>query len=244
MATLHLLGTGAGLSDPHRTTTMLAVSNDDNTVLIDCGGDVVQRMLAARLDLSHLRALVLTHAHPDHVAGFPLFIQKIWLAGRTAPLPIYGPEEALDQAKRCFAAFDTSRWKGLPEMQWHETIDAIINNDHWQITGHPVQHSIPTIGLHILNKKTGNLVAYSCDTEPCDAVRDMAKNAHILVHEATGDYPSHSSPTQAAQVAKDARAQRLLLVHLPMGITDADLESARAVFPETEWGEELGFYAF
>lgn len=244
MATLHLLGTGAGLSDPHRTTTMLAVSDHDRIVLIDCGGDVVQRMLAAGLELAHLQSLILTHAHPDHVAGFPLFIQKIWLAGRTAPLPIYGPREALNQAKRCFAAFDTSRWKGLPEMQWHETTGAVLDDAYWRITAKLVQHSIPTIGLRIVSKKSDKAIAYSCDTEPCDAVREMAQKTEILIHEATGDFPSHSTSVQAAHIAKDAKTKRLLLVHLPMGINGADLKAARAVFPDTAWGEELGCYPF
>ena len=40
---LYLLGTGAAYADPHRTTTMLAFSDGGRTVVIDCGGDVVQR---------------------------------------------------------------------------------------------------------------------------------------------------------------------------------------------------------
>ena len=31
----------------------------------------------------------------------------------------------------------------------------------------PVVHFIPTIGMRITNKHNGNVLAYSCDTEPC-----------------------------------------------------------------------------
>ena len=84
---LHLLGTGAGYSEPHRTTTMLALSDHkqtdkENLLIIDCGGDVIQRVLAAGLNPFALKHLILTHAHPDHLSGFPLFMEKIWLAGR------------------------------------------------------------------------------------------------------------------------------------------------------------------
>ena len=118
MPTLHLLGTGAALSDPHRTTTMLAFADENSTLVVDCGGDVVQRLLAAGIDLTTIEALILTHEHIDHVGGFPLFMEKIWLAGRRTPIPVYGIEPALDQARRCFATFDTSRWKGLPDVHW------------------------------------------------------------------------------------------------------------------------------
>ena len=38
------------------------------------------------------------------------------MAGRRAPIPIYGIAPALDQARRCWEAFDTSSWDDLPEM--------------------------------------------------------------------------------------------------------------------------------
>jgi len=90
MAQLHLLGTGAALSGPDRTTTMLAFSAGHSVVVVDCGGDVVQRLLAAGLDPNAISLLVLTHAHPDHVSGFPLFMEKIWLAKRRRPIPVFG----------------------------------------------------------------------------------------------------------------------------------------------------------
>ncbi len=87
MPTLHLLGTGASISDPHRTTTMLAFQREGSVLLVDCGGDVVQRLMHAEVPLDDLEAVILTHAHADHVAGFPLFMQKIWIAGSAAPHP-------------------------------------------------------------------------------------------------------------------------------------------------------------
>jgi ribonuclease Z len=96
----------------------------------------------------------------------------------------------------------------------------------------------------VQSKQSGKVVAYSCDTEPADAIRDLAREADILVHEATGEGPGHASAEQAAAIAADANVGRLLLVHLPPGITDDDLHDARTTFAETALGEELGRYTF
>ncbi len=248
MPTLHLLGTGAALSDPHRTTTMLAFSDGESAIVLDCGGDVVQRLLQAGISLGTIDALIVTHEHADHVSGFPLLMEKLWLAGRRRPLPVYGIAPALDQARRTFETFDTSGWDGLPEIAWqeveHEEDASVLETDRWRITASPGEHSKPVIGLRVESGATGRAVAYSCDTAPSKSITRLARDADILVHEATGEGPGHSSAEQAAQIAAQAGAHRLLLVHLPPGLQDADLDAARQRLTHTELGEELGTYEF
>ena len=111
---LYLLGTGATVSDPHRTTTMLALEGRDSVVVIDCGGDVVQRLVACDVEPSKVDALIVTHEHPDHVSGFPLMMERLWLYGRRRPLDVYGIAPAIEQARRVHDAFDTSSWPRVP----------------------------------------------------------------------------------------------------------------------------------
>ena len=243
--TLYLLVTGAAVSDPHRTTTMLAVSNGASTLAVDCGGDLIPRMLACGIDPDTLDGLILTHEHSDHVGGFPLVMTKLWLAGRRRPLPVYGLPTALSQARRIFEAFDTSGWEGLPEIEWHEVAEEagteVLKNEAWEVLATPVDHSVPTIGLRFTSD--GRSVAYSCDTAPTQNVADLSREADVLVHEATGHQPGvHSSIEEAAEIAARAGVHRLLLVHLSPGLSDADLESGRKWFTEMEYGEELGVY--
>ena len=98
MPTLHLLGTGAAFSDPSRTVTMLAFESGGSVVVVDCGGDVVQRLLTAGIGPDQVEALIVTHEHADHAGGFPLFMEKIWVGGRRRPIPVYGIAPALAQA--------------------------------------------------------------------------------------------------------------------------------------------------
>lgn len=248
MPTLHLLGTGAALSSPGRTTTMLAVSSAASTLVVDCGGDVVHRLLAAGIDLSSITALVLTHEHADHVGGFPLFMEKIWLAQRRHPIPVCGPRPALEQARRCFESFDTSGWEGLPEIRWHpvalEEGARVWEDEHWRVTAAPGRHSVPVIGLRIEDAQGDGVVAYSSDTERSDAIARLADGADLLVHEATGGFSGHTSVQDAAHVAVQANAGKLVLVHLPPEIPEADLAEARVSCEALELGEDGASYPF
>ena len=69
------------------------------------------------------------------------------------------------------------------------------------------------IGLRIESSQTGKVLAYSCDTEPCDAVVELANKADMLIHEATGEHPGHSSASQAGGIAARARVDHLYLIH-------------------------------
>ena len=239
--TVHFLGTGSANAGADRTTTMLAVEHGDRVVLVDCGGDAVQRMLASGLDPVQLDAVILTHEHPDHLAGYPLLIEKLWLLGRTDPVPFYGPQATLDKARALFSVFDTGKWDGLPERTFHpvamEPKTGVVKLGALAVTASPVDHPVPTIGLRF--QTPDRAVAYSCDTAISDDVVALAQGADLLIHEATGSLAGvHSSASEAAEVAVRSGAGRLVLVHAPYGASDDDLGPARAVFSDTRWASD------
>lgn len=248
MATLHLLGTGAALSTPDRTTTMLAVENAGSVIVVDCGGDVIQRLLAADLDPGSIRALILTHEHPDHVSGFPLFMEKLWLTGKHSRLPVRGPAPALATARRALAAFDTSRWRGMPKIEWGEVAledgAEVWNDAEWRITASPGVHSVPVLAPRFEARPGGGTITYSADTAPSESIARLAYGGDILVHEATGDHGGHTRASAAAEIAAKARVRRLVLVHLPPEIPARELETARRVFPDLDLGVDGARYEF
>ena len=100
--------------------------------------------------------------------------------------------------------------------------------------------------------KPGAAFPYVLDSRPCDSGRALAHDADLLLHEATfGEAHAdraaevgHSTAHQAAEVARDAGARRLLLTHFSARYQDVQplVDEARAVFPATEAAEELGRY--
>jgi len=169
-------------------------------------------------------------------------VEKLWLGGRTAPLPVYGLAPTLRVARALLDAFEARAWPGLFEIVWTEIAERpfapVVDDDVFEVVASPVVHAVPTVGLRVAFKPTGRAFAYSCDTEPCANVVALARGVHLLVHEATGEGRGHTSAVQAAHVAREARAARLVLVHLPPGGADDGLHAARAVFPHTTLGED------
>jgi ribonuclease Z len=89
------------------------------------------------------------------------------------------------------------------------------------------------------------VAAYSCDTARSDVITRLARGADVLVHEATGtEQGGHTTNEQAAEVARQAGAGRLVLVHLPPGVDDGQLGAARKTFPRTEFGTDGARYDF
>lgn len=227
---------------------MLAVSTGRESILVDCGGDVLQRAMQAGIEVHSISGVIITHEHPDHVGGWPLLVEKLWLHGRTAPIHVYGPADALRQAQTIFGSFDTSRWEGVPEIVWHpvalEEKTEFLHVGSLRFVASPGDHGVKVIGIRIDNTETGASVCYSADTRPSQSIARLAHRCDLLIHEASGDSPVHSTARDAAEIAAASGSRRLVLVHLPPGMTDDDLAGARALFADTSLGEELAAYEF
>jgi ribonuclease Z len=92
--------------------------------------------------------------------------------------------------------------------------------------------------------RRGRALVYTGDTRPHLAVIEASRGADLLVHEATfgGDEQEraketgHSTAAEAARVAVEAGARRLVLTHISSRYnrdTSELLAEAKAVFPET-----------
>ena len=112
---------------------------------------------------------------------------------------------------------------------------------------------VPPDGL-VGPERPGASVAYVLDSMPCANGVALAQGADLLVHEATfGDERAeraaevgHSTARQAAEVARDAGARRLLITHFSAryaGDVSALVAQAREVFPATDAAVELETYA-
>ncbi len=237
MPELIVLGTAASVPDAEHDTVGLALRGPDWAVLIDCGGSPLHKLARVGVDMEAIRAIVLTHRHADHLYGLPMLVQGLWLSGREAPLPVYGPAETLDVAHTLLELFDMAERPDMFSLQWHPLLPRegrlVMEVGGVRISAAPVHHGqVETLAYRFENTATGRAIVYSADTEPCAALVRLALGADLLIHEATGEHTGHSSPAQAAEVAREAGVTRLALIHYPVrGVNLEAWRLAAAGFP-------------
>ncbi len=238
MAELIFLGTGAALSDAKRENTYAVVRGDQSSILVDCAGSPVQRLLQAGVPLDSIDHLILTHHHPDHIYGLSVFLLDLWLAKRTRVLHIYGLAETLRAAHGMLHAFQWEGWQdhGFFPVEFHTVpkkgISLIIVTPEFSVSATPVKHLLPCIATRFVSMASGKALVYSSDTMVHESIVALACDADTLVHEATTvDMPTfgHSSARQAGEQAARASVRQLVLTHLP---PDADVAALRAAAAE------------
>lgn len=251
MLQMILLGVGTAVPDQDRENTHMVWQAPDGLLLIDAGGSTYQRLLRASLDPLQLRGVFLTHAHADHLNGLPALLFQLALVGYQGALPIYGNAPTLEHMRRVVAAFDLGSYQ-VP-VDWVEVsagqevpLGAADYRLHVAATVHP----LPCLALRFEDRVTGRALVYSADTEPCPAIQDLARDAMVLIHEATmpEPFPGHTTPRQAGAIAAQAQVGQLVLVHFSprwtMSASQA-IEEVRAggFAGPAEIGREFGIYA-
>lgn len=219
MARLIILGSAAAVSNAeHDNTHFLLEGDRGDVVLVDCGSNPLPKLERCGIEPGQLQAMILTHFHPDHVSGVPILLMQLWVLGRQHPLHIYGLHHCLQRVQTLMLdGFQWDTWPNFFPVIFHTLPEqpdvSLLENDDFAIRCWPTKHFIPTIGLRIEVKTSRKIVAYSCDTEPIPHIVELARDADLLLHEATGASFGHSSAAQAGQVATQAGARRLVLVH-------------------------------
>ena len=192
----------------------------DGRLLLDCGPGVLAK-LRQREAWPTVEAIAITHLHLDHWGDLIPWVwgnlfgpgesrPALWLPpGSTEELrPILhrlGSEDMLERA------FDVSEYASRVPF-------AVAG---LEVTAVPVDHyDMQAFGFRV---KGDRVLAYSGDSGPSDALAELARDADLLLFEATlenGGYDGpgrgHLSPVEASEAAADARAVRVVLTHRPV----------------------------
>ena len=219
MAKLVILGSANAVTSPHHENTHLAIIGAENTLLIDCPGNPLVRLKKLGVPLEQISDLVLTHFHPDHVSGVPLFLMDLWLLGRKNPLQIHGLGHTLERIEQVLDLYSWSHWPGFYPVHFNclpeQEMVLVVERGEFRLFASPVNHMVPNIGLRVEFSQVNQAMAYSSDTEPCQQLVRLAQGADVLIHEAAGPAKGHTSPRQAGQVAWEAEVNSLYLIHYP-----------------------------
>jgi ribonuclease Z len=236
MVKLVVLGSSSLVATEQRRPTHLAVLGEEHGLLIDCGVSPRGRLEALGFERDRIDEIFITHFHPDHAAGLPLYLMELCLRGRRAPIRIHSGAETVRRIRKAMQLYGWRKLPGQFPIRYRTVRRAqrepVLENSEFRAFAAPVRHVIPTLAVRVEQGAGARSFVYSGDTEPCAGLAALARGTDLLIHEATGAGPGHSSAAQAAAEAREAQAGRLLLIHTdPYADRGALLAEARAVFP-------------
>lgn len=196
-------------ADPRdrRYRSSVLVREGEASLLVDAGPEFRLQALAAGLE--RIDALLLTHAHADHIHG----LDDLRPLTRGRPLPVYGNRPALEELRERFAyAFRRSQeGGGKPRFELLELAEP-TRVAGLEVSPVPLRHGeLPILGFRI------GALAYLSD---CSAIpessRPILEGVETLVIDAlrARPHPTHFSLDEALAEAERIGARRTWLTHL------------------------------
>lgn len=204
------LGTGAAMPTGNRFQSGVVVSTRDRAVLIDCGSGILHRLEQSNIGYEAIDTVVLTHHHLDHISDLLPLMKARWLAGE-AGLTIAGPE-------------GTDRLiSGL--LKTHEYMqDRLeltirdIEPGRFTINGFGFEAVETSHSMECLAYRIDEMVTISGDTEPSEAVFDLADGSAVLIHDCAFpddvDVSNHTRPRGLGRGLANIDVGRVYLTHL------------------------------
>jgi ribonuclease Z len=197
-------GSGSPLVDEDRAASCIAVIAGGEFVMVDAGPGSWEVLDLANLPIGRLSAVLLTHFHSDHIGGLGEAMTQSWIAGRTQPLPVYGPDGvarvvagfteayAFDVNYRVAHHGDSHMPRAAAGAVAHEVVlgeapDAsavILERNGLKVTMFKVDHDpvAPAVGYRF--DFAGRSIAISGDTRKSASLVEHAKGVDLLFHEA------------------------------------------------------------
>lgn len=196
-------------SKDQRLRSSVMIETEGNTFVIDAGPDFRTQMLRAKV--KHLDAVILTHAHKDHIAGLDdvrafNFIQK-------KAIDVYSREDVQTAIKNEFSyAFAVYKYPGVPEINLKTVENKEFEINQIKIIPIEVKH----MELKIFGYRIGNFTYITDCNYISDEEFEKIKGTEILVINALRmkKHVSHFTLDEAIDVIKKIQPKKAYLTHI------------------------------
>ncbi len=249
-----LLGTGSPIPDANRAGPSTLVSAGAHHFLFDCGRGVLLRATAAGVGANQLSATLLTHLHSDHLTDLSDVITTRWITTFSpSPLVVIGPPhtgevvEGIRASLRPDVSYRIAHHEDLswePPVEVTELVEGVaFEADGVRIVAAPTDHRPvqPTVGYRV--EHGGHSVVLAGDTVPCAGLDSLCAGADALVCTVIRDdqlraiglprlldvCDYHSTVEQAADTARRARVETLVLTHCVPAVAPGAEDEWRAI---------------
>lgn len=215
-------------TDPHddRLRSAVNVSYGGFSLQIDVPPDFRQQVF--RYGLSRVDAVLITHAHADHILGIDDIRQ--FNALQHASIPAYGRDFTLAGIGRMFSYIcqprSDQRLLYRPKIDFYELTDDPIQIGPFSVTSRRIPHG-PEFSTAFSLTFEGRRFVYAPD---CSAVTPelvtLMESADVVVIDGLRDrpHPSHLNIASAVEAIQQCRISRAYLTHIGHDVLHADLE--------------------
>lgn len=232
---LTIVGCSGSFPGPESPSSCYLVEADGYRVLLDVGNGALG-YLARHIDINDINAVLLSHLHVDHCIDLcSMYVARTYFPGGDLPkVVVYGPGGTEDRLRGAYGVTAQPHLATVYDfVEWQDGSSYDIGP--FRVTVALVAHPVPAYAIRVVHD--GKVLAYSGDTGPCASLVEVARDADLLLCEASFlenvDEPPdvHLTGRQAGEHARDAGVRRLVITHVPPWYEPAQLVAeARASF--------------
>jgi ribonuclease BN (tRNA processing enzyme) len=235
--TLVTIGTGTVVPSGERGSPSHWLESGPVKMLMDCGAGTIHRLARFGLPWPDLTHVAITHFHHDHIGELPALFYAFkygQMEPRREPLVLLGPIGFRAKLAAMAAAFGD--WVTAPGFPL-EVVEQAPGPERALVRGITVDvcrtaHTEESLAFAVTTPD-GRLV-YTGDTGPSEGLGAWARGCDLLLAECSLPesmaLAEHLTPRQAAELARDADAKRLVLTHLYPPVEPVDLGAMAAVY--------------
>ena len=221
---LIIVGCSSGMPSPNLAHSCYLVEESGRFFMFDCGDGASSALLRCKTDTSAIENIFISHTHPDHVSGLPMFIQMEYLKNRSEPLTIHIPSEF----ERVFWMTMRGFYLFPEKLDFEIVVKTIDDGYEFADSGMKVSASANShlrghrefLGstdydnrmqcFSFVAQTGGKKLVYSADIGSLDDLTDIALDADLLLTEGM-----HLDLDQLPALLIEKNVQRCLLTHLP-----------------------------
>ncbi|MDG2454670.1 MAG: MBL fold metallo-hydrolase [Bacteroidia bacterium] len=196
-------------SNDKRLRCSVLIEAENTTLVIDTGPDFRYQML--REGTAKVDAVVFTHEHKDHIAGFDDIRGFNWKTKK--PMEVYATPNVEIALKRDFHyAFGEKRYPGVPSLNLHVIKNRPFTVGDLDVIPIEVLHyKLPVFGYRVGDFSYVTDVNFISNEE-----KQKLKGSKVLVISALkqSEHISHYSLEQAISVAKEIGAEQTYFTHM------------------------------
>jgi ribonuclease BN (tRNA processing enzyme) len=164
-------------------------------IVLDCGMGVSHQLAAAKVPLTSVQYILISHHHSDHNLEYGNLVYNAWASGLSMPIRSFGPK-GLEQMTKTYwelNKFDVETRmadEGRPDprpLLVAKDIEAegeVLKTDDFTVTAFRTPHPPITDNFAYKFTTPDGVIVFSSDTEYNPKLAEFAKGADVLVHEA------------------------------------------------------------